>query len=91
MPSHIISTNEPGCAQAVPAVRLRQPRFEDQPGWTSHDAGASRFDSTLRLPGRVRRELGHIDRRGLRRVGVLVVEFDAWVPVTLAAAEPMPA
>lgn len=67
------------------------PWFEDQPGWTTHDAGASRFDNTVRLPGRVRRELGHVDQRGQRRIGVLVVEFDPWVPVTLAAGEPMPA
>ena len=49
-------------------------QLDDQPSWTSHEGNHSKFDHTVSLPGWLMRELGHIDPRGVRQVGVRIVE-----------------
>lgn len=56
--------------------------LDDQPSWTSHDPGHSKFDHTVSLGSGSMRELGHVDRRGIRRVGVRIVELSAGFPTS---------
>jgi hypothetical protein len=50
---------------------------DDQPSWTAHDSGSRKFEHTVSLSGRLFRQFGHIDQRGVRQVGMVVVENDA--------------
>lgn len=54
--------------------------FDDKPSWTSQQGDHDKFDHTVSLPGWLMRELGHIDPRGVRRIGVRIVEVAPGFP-----------
>jgi hypothetical protein len=86
LPALVPTATTPCAAGPRPAL----PQLDEHPSWTAHEDGAAKFDHTVLLTGQRMRELGHVDRRGVRRVGVRIVEIDAGYPVLLERFPPMP-
>ncbi len=70
---------QPGADPRTAPSRLQ---LDDQPSWTNHDPSHSKFDHTVSLGSGLMRELGHVDRRGIRRVGVRIVELAPGFPAS---------